>query len=496
MKILAAALLMAFPIATCAQASFQDEQSGISFRYPASYRLTEGELGKDDEGLGYLGEIPMEFTQLGGARVATVEAPENAYPGTNFVNSFVTVSVNRFETREECTHFSDDEEGEKRSEERIGGTMFHGIEVSDAAMNHQFAGDYYHAFISGECVEVGEGVATAGLGVVDGIVAFPAGRVYATLDGIERSIAIEVPARDVSVGSPSIDSFEVTQTGPFDRYRISWSVRGANENSIWLTVDGVTEVLLHSPGEVAPEAKLATDKPNPLPLTAGSMELELRNLAGQNTQTHIRLFAAGQDSVSKTITVAPPELPDIVVVKSDSQRWLKSDTGSLQVEPGVTLEIDGLGFENQEKAQLDAMPLDVTTIDGRAVSVTLPASTPNGEYLLVLSDERGASNAVPVRIGNHFPRIEVIDGRPKISCNGGGAIVPGQTVRIEGAGFQQTNMIRIGRMSFQLQSSGKDDSNSFTFIAPRFLEPGFYEMYFTNQLGKSNTVEVAVVSGR
>ena len=496
MKILAAVLLMAFPIATCAQASFRDARSGISFRYPASYRLTEGELGKDDEGLGYLGEIPTEFTQLGGARVATVEAPESAYPGTNFVNSFVTVSVNRFETREECTHFSDDEQGEKRLEERIGGTMFLGIEVSDAAMNHQFAGDYYHAFISGECVEVGEGVATAGLGVVDGIVAFPAEKVRATLDGIERSIAIKIPARDASAGSPSIESFEVTQIGPLDRYRVSWSVRGANANSIWLTVDGVTEVLLQSAGEAAHAAKLTTDKPNPLPSSAGSMELELRSLAGQDTQAHLRLFAAGQDSVSKTITVAPPELPDIIVVKSDSERWLKSDRGPLQVEPGVTLEIEGLRFEDQEKGHLGATQLDVKTIDGRAVMVTLPASTPSGEYLLTLWDERGTSNAVPVRIGNHFPRIDVVDGRPKISCNGGDAIVPGQTVRIEGAGFQQTNMIRIGRMSFQLQSSGKDDSNSFTFFAPQFLQPGVYEMYFTNQLGKSNTVEVTVVSGR
>jgi hypothetical protein len=496
MKILAAVLLIAFPIAPFAQASFRDAQSGISLRYPDSYRLTKGELSKDHEGLGYLGEIPMEFTQFGGARIATVEAAENAYPGTDFVNSFVTVSVNQFETREECTHFADDEEGGKRVGERFGGTMFHGIEVSDAAMNHQFGGDYYHAFIAGECIEVGEGIATGGLGVVDGLVAFPSKKVFGVLDGIERSIAIKVPARDANAGSPAIERLEVTQTGQLDRYRVSWSVRGANANSIWFTVDGVTEVLLHTTGEDAPAAKLAADAPNPLHSNAGSMELELRDLSGQETQAHIRLFAAGQDSVSKTITVAPPELPDIIVVKSDSERWLKSDRGPLQVEPGVTLEIDGLGFEDQEKGRLGTNLLDVTMIDDRAVSVTLPASTPNGEYLLTLWDERGTSNAVPVRIGNRFPRIDVVAGRPKIICSGGDAIIPGQTVRIEGAGFQHSNMIRVGRMNFQLQSSSKDDSDSFTFVAPRFLQPGVYAMYFSNQLGKSNTVEVTVVSGR
>jgi hypothetical protein len=48
---------------------YADPRSGISFRYPEGYVLKRGDLGDKDEGLGYLGPIPMAFVGSGGVRI-------------------------------------------------------------------------------------------------------------------------------------------------------------------------------------------------------------------------------------------------------------------------------------------------------------------------------------------------------------------------------------------------------------------------------------------
>jgi hypothetical protein len=92
------------PVLT-AQSKYSNSTYGISLRYPKDYELKEGKLAKNDRGLGYLGPIPMEFVAPGGVRVVTIEAPPNSYPGTDFVNAFFTVSVNRYLTKDECREF-------------------------------------------------------------------------------------------------------------------------------------------------------------------------------------------------------------------------------------------------------------------------------------------------------------------------------------------------------------------------------------------------------
>src|SRR5258706_9971323 len=51
---------------------FDDDVYGVSFDFPKNYDLREGELGDMDRGLGYLGQIPMEFSTPRGVRLATV----------------------------------------------------------------------------------------------------------------------------------------------------------------------------------------------------------------------------------------------------------------------------------------------------------------------------------------------------------------------------------------------------------------------------------------
>jgi hypothetical protein len=78
---------------TSTERVYSENKYGISLRFPGTYDLKEGQLGKE-VGLGYLGPIPMDFVAPGGVRVVTVVMPPHSYPNTDFNTAFVTLSVN------------------------------------------------------------------------------------------------------------------------------------------------------------------------------------------------------------------------------------------------------------------------------------------------------------------------------------------------------------------------------------------------------------------
>src|SRR5262252_613042 len=84
---------------------FDDDVYGVSLDFPKNYDLLEGDLPDMDRGLGYLGKIPMQFSGDGGVRIATIEIPRGAHPGTDFVNAFVTISVFPNTSATECLAF-------------------------------------------------------------------------------------------------------------------------------------------------------------------------------------------------------------------------------------------------------------------------------------------------------------------------------------------------------------------------------------------------------
>lgn len=149
---------------------FDDDVYGVSFDFPKSYDLHEGELPDMDRGLGYLGKIPMEFSAPGGVRLATVEIPRGANPGTDFVNAFLTVSVLPNTTASQCAEFQSIEDDESPSQIRkIDGIAFRAKTESAAASMHQYSGTYLHGYAEESCYEIGYGIATAGYGAMDGI---------------------------------------------------------------------------------------------------------------------------------------------------------------------------------------------------------------------------------------------------------------------------------------------------------------------------------------
>jgi len=178
---------------------FDDEVYGVSFDFPKNYDLREGDLPDMDRGLGYLGKIPMEFSTPGGVRLATIEVPRGAHPGTDFVNAFLTVSVLPNVTEAQCAEFASAEsDGTPWLARRIDGIEFHGRKETAAASMHQYSGTYLHGYAEESCYEIGYGIATAGYGAMDGIKKV---NNQATLQKLERildNININAPTADAS----------------------------------------------------------------------------------------------------------------------------------------------------------------------------------------------------------------------------------------------------------------------------------------------------------
>ncbi|HEV2279998.1 MAG TPA: hypothetical protein VGS02_17595 [Acidobacteriaceae bacterium] len=197
MKWLVVAIFLASSAGVFAQKRYSNKQYGVSFTYPRGCVLKTGPLGPHDTGLGYLGPIPMEFAAPGGIRVATIEAPAGSYPGTDFVNAFFTLSVNPHMSRSECGQFADRRANLPKLElKTAAGLILHGVNESEAGLGHQASLQYYHVFSHDQCVELAYGLATAGLGAVDGMKPAPYQLIDSRFKAILLGVVISRPKSD------------------------------------------------------------------------------------------------------------------------------------------------------------------------------------------------------------------------------------------------------------------------------------------------------------
>jgi len=173
---------------------FDDDVYGVSFDFPKNYDLHEGDLPDMDRGLGYLGKIPIEFSTPGGVRLATIEVPRGAHPGTDFVNAFLTVSVLPNATEAQCAEFASVEgDATPWLTRKIDGVEFRGRRESAAASMHQYSGTYFHGYTEESCYEIGYGLATAGYGAMDGVKKVNNQSVLQKLERILDTINIKAP---------------------------------------------------------------------------------------------------------------------------------------------------------------------------------------------------------------------------------------------------------------------------------------------------------------
>ena len=396
MKVLALFVLL-LPVTLFAQSRYSEKNYGLSLQYPSNYKLKEGELG-DEDTLGYLGPIPMEFVATGGVRVVTVEVPPDSYPGTDFNTAFVTLSVNRYLTRDECERSSDDSpEPRKPIAKKISGMKFVGFGAGDVGLGHQFGGIYYHAMANGTCYELGEGLATSGYGSVEGMKQVDGLRVFTILDTILRSIAIHAPK--ATAVSPSIQSLAfspLSQRSP-NTYRISWDVKGAAVNQVWFSASSPHEVSILESSQNAPgQTMFPSDTLRPVASDLGSLDLEFRNLTGGDIKETIRLFAAGTPSVSRELIIDLPPLPVVMTIFGNFVYMFPFDDAPVKVTAGKGVQLSGIQFLPRQTLWIGSTSVPIDSTDSRNITFTVPDSLPLGEYPLSVVNERGRSNVVTV----------------------------------------------------------------------------------------------------
>jgi hypothetical protein len=228
------------------------------------------------------------------------------------------------------------------------------------------------------------------------------GHVFAILDKIIQSITIHPPKSGVSA-SPSIQSLTLSpllQHSP-GAYRVGWDIKGAKDDQVWLSAScsgdlSIFEINAHTPeGTVFPCGVL-----RPAKSASSTLNLEFKNIPrGGRVKEALRLFAAGQPSVSKTITIDLPPLPRIITLVDNGRKYVTSSGGTpMQIIIGHNVQIGGLAFLPHQTLWIGSTSLPVKCADSRSINFTVPKSLREGQYPLFIENERGQSNAVTVQV--------------------------------------------------------------------------------------------------
>jgi hypothetical protein len=402
MKILFTFCLCLSSIMCFGQTTYTSKNYGISFIYPKVWDIKEGDLGGGDWELGYLGTIPMEFVAPGGVRVVTVKTPKDAYPGTDLGIAFFTVSLNEYLTQEECEQFPDDVSGiRKPVTKNVSGIAFHGLEQGGAAMSHQFGGTYYHGFSGGRCFELGEGVATSGYGSVDGMKKVDELKLFAILDRIVGGVTLRGKGHAVAA-SPSIGSFAVThiaETSPTGNYRVSWDVKGAVADQVWLSASCSGDLNILEITDAGVEGAFFPCDVNQVTKAAtGSLDLAFRNMSGGEAKTTVRLFAAGSPPVSRTLTTSLLPLPVIINISGAGELYAQGMPDKpFRMAAGQVFQIIGVGLLPKETLWIGPVSIPVECAEQK-INFTSPTSLPSAEYPLFLTNERGKSDVLRIEL--------------------------------------------------------------------------------------------------
>jgi hypothetical protein len=150
-------------------ATYANSDYGVSFRYPKSYTLREG----DEAHLSWPGSGPvsLNFVKPGGMTLAAVDLPNRSHSNKDLTAAFVNVSVNPNLTSSECAHFASPDRSlpgvDPQLRVKVGTIEFDEMEDLGEQGKTQADARYYHVFKNGACYEFALGMGTAVNGVAD-----------------------------------------------------------------------------------------------------------------------------------------------------------------------------------------------------------------------------------------------------------------------------------------------------------------------------------------
>jgi hypothetical protein len=228
-------------------------------------------------------------------------------------------------------------------------------------------------------------------------------KLFAILDRILGNVRAHAtnPVREIAA-SPSIESFVLTpiaQTSPTGNYRVSWEVKGAAVGKVWISSSCSGDLsIFEIGGPGAERSSFPCDVNQPAKAAAGSLGLEFRNMSGGETKVVVRLFAAGNPSLSRAVTISLPPLPVIISVSGGGERYVQGMPPTpFRMAAGRLFQIAGVGILPKETLWIGSMSIPVKT-DGEIITFTSPTSLPAGQYPMFLANERGKSDVLMVEL--------------------------------------------------------------------------------------------------
>jgi hypothetical protein len=131
-------------------ATYANDTYGVSFRYPRNYKLQTW-----DPSTGSAKTAAIEESTADPAEVplATVQMPQNLYPGTDFSDGYFSVSANRGLTELACQQSVITNEDSNVMKEMINGVEFHWTENSSTEGLSRHEWHSYAALVAGTCYE-------------------------------------------------------------------------------------------------------------------------------------------------------------------------------------------------------------------------------------------------------------------------------------------------------------------------------------------------------
>jgi hypothetical protein len=177
--------------------TYANKDYGISLRYPRKYDLRLGDEAQ--QAWPGLGPVQTGFLKPGGLTVATLEMPDNSYPGTDFATGFVSVSVHSGLTAAECMQFSAEQKEtavDDPARIQIGSLEFRELEKIRGQDLKRSDVKYYHAFQNSACYEFALGVRTVGDDPEQRVAEVDRAKVFSSLERILSSVkfkSVEVP---------------------------------------------------------------------------------------------------------------------------------------------------------------------------------------------------------------------------------------------------------------------------------------------------------------
>jgi hypothetical protein len=128
--------------------TYKDEAYGFEFSYPKEYKFVQG--GSQNYNVG-------EFFLGSGINLATVSLLEDSYPGTNYFDSFLTVSSDLNSSENDCKKSRQEgisKESELAEWQALDGLKFWRGKAIGAAAGTLAESTIYHTFSGGVCYEI------------------------------------------------------------------------------------------------------------------------------------------------------------------------------------------------------------------------------------------------------------------------------------------------------------------------------------------------------